>query len=207
MALIIGFYFYHIYIWHGFILTDVNKHFICFIFFTGRPQPEVRWMVNGVLVDDQYEHNTGDVIENRLLWPSIQRTDLNSIFTCQAINTQLVEPRENSYILDLHRKCFYLNISNNNFFHQESSFGRRFFCTTLIWIVSHSIHNVLSIGLVTFLSFLLVEHHYCAVFTKKLVLRPCFFDFCAKCWDWLYFFHELAVFSTIFAHHYLKMFW
>lgn len=74
----------------------------------GRPQPEVRWMVNGVLVDDQYEHNTGDVIENRLLWPSVQRTDLNSIFTCQAINTQLVEPRENSYILDLHRKYFLL---------------------------------------------------------------------------------------------------
>lgn len=74
------------------------------LLFAGRPQPEVRWMVNGVLVDDQYEHNTGDVIENRLLWPSIQRTDLNSIFTCQAINTQLVEPRENSYILDLHRK-------------------------------------------------------------------------------------------------------
>lgn len=61
-------------------------------------------MVNAVLVDDQYEHNTGDVIENRLLWPSVQRTDLNSIFTCQAVNTILVEPKENSYVLDLHCK-------------------------------------------------------------------------------------------------------
>lgn len=70
----------------------------------GRPQPQVRWLVNGVLVDDQYEHNTGDVIENRLLWPAVQRSDLNAIFTCQAVNTILVEPKENSYVLDLHRK-------------------------------------------------------------------------------------------------------
>lgn len=75
-------------------------------FYLGRPQPEVRWLVNGLLVDDQYEHNSGDVIENRLLWPSVQRTDLNSVFTCQAINTILVEPKESSYVMDLHRKYF-----------------------------------------------------------------------------------------------------
>uniref|UniRef100_A0A1A9W080 Ig-like domain-containing protein n=1 Tax=Glossina brevipalpis TaxID=37001 RepID=A0A1A9W080_9MUSC len=60
----------------------------------GRPQPQVRWLVNGLLVDNQYEHNSGDVIENRLLWPSVQRTDLNSVFTCQALNTQLDKPKE-----------------------------------------------------------------------------------------------------------------
>lgn len=67
----------------------------------GRPQPQVRWLINGLQVDDQYEHNSGDVIENRLLWPSIQRTDLNSIFTCQALNTKLVEPKETSFVLDM----------------------------------------------------------------------------------------------------------
>lgn len=75
-----------------------------FFLFAGRPQPQVRWLVNGLLVDDQYEHNSGDVIENRLLWPSVQRTDLNAVFTCQAVNTLLVEPKENSYVLDLHCK-------------------------------------------------------------------------------------------------------
>lgn len=75
-----------------------------FFSIAGRPQPEVRWLVNGLLVDDQYEHNSGDVIENRLLWPSVQRTDLNSVFTCQAVNTMLVEPKESSYVMDLHRK-------------------------------------------------------------------------------------------------------
>lgn len=89
--------------------VNVNFSLIlrCSLLFAGRPQPQVRWLVNAVLVDDQYEHNTGDVIENRLLWPSVQRTDLNSIFTCQAVNTILVEPKENSYILDLHCKYLY----------------------------------------------------------------------------------------------------
>uniref|UniRef100_A0A1B0CH19 Ig-like domain-containing protein n=1 Tax=Lutzomyia longipalpis TaxID=7200 RepID=A0A1B0CH19_LUTLO len=71
---------------------------------TGRPQPEVRWLVNGLLVDDQYEQNSGDVIENRLMWPAIQRTDLNSVFTCQATNTLLAEPKESSYVLDIYLK-------------------------------------------------------------------------------------------------------
>ncbi|XP_017493193.1 PREDICTED: neural cell adhesion molecule 1-A isoform X2 [Rhagoletis zephyria] len=70
----------------------------------GRPQPQVRWLVNGLLVDNQYEHNSGDVIENRLLWPSVQRTDLNSVFTCQALNTQLDKPKEKSFLLDMHLK-------------------------------------------------------------------------------------------------------
>ena len=64
----------------------------------------VRWLVNGLIQDDQIEQTTGDLTENRLMWPSVQRRDLNSIFTCQAINTQLVEPRESSYVLDLHCK-------------------------------------------------------------------------------------------------------
>ncbi|XP_058819211.1 hemicentin-2-like [Topomyia yanbarensis] len=70
----------------------------------GRPQPEVRWLINGVIVDDQFEHNSGDIIENRLLWPTIQRSDLNSIFTCQTMNTRLAEAKETSYVLDMHLK-------------------------------------------------------------------------------------------------------
>ncbi|XP_058123571.1 nephrin-like [Anopheles ziemanni] len=78
----------------------------------GRPQPEVRWLINGVIVDDQYEQNSGDVIENRLLWPTIQRSDLNSIFTCQTMNTKLVEPKETSYVLDMHLKPLTIKVVN-----------------------------------------------------------------------------------------------
>uniref|UniRef100_A0A8D8TAK1 Protein turtle homolog A n=1 Tax=Cacopsylla melanoneura TaxID=428564 RepID=A0A8D8TAK1_9HEMI len=71
----------------------------------GKPQPLVRWLINNVTVDELYEQNSGDVIENRLVWPSgnrtVKRKDLNAIFTCQAINTDLVDPREISLVLDL----------------------------------------------------------------------------------------------------------
>ncbi|KAL0849658.1 hypothetical protein ABMA28_013912 [Loxostege sticticalis] len=67
----------------------------------GRPEPSVRWLVNGVLVDEEYEHNTGDVIENRLLWPAIRRADYAAVFTCQAANSHLVPPKELSLVLDM----------------------------------------------------------------------------------------------------------
>ncbi|XP_013136105.1 PREDICTED: nephrin-like isoform X1 [Papilio polytes] len=67
----------------------------------GRPEPSVRWLVNGVLVDEEYEHNTGDVIENRLLWPAVRRADYAAVFTCQAANSHLVPPKELSLVLDM----------------------------------------------------------------------------------------------------------
>ncbi|XP_041988742.1 neural cell adhesion molecule 1-B-like [Aricia agestis] len=70
----------------------------------GRPEPSVRWLVNGVLVDEEYEHNTGDVIENRLLWPAIRRADYAAVFTCQAANSHLVPPKEVSLVLDMFLK-------------------------------------------------------------------------------------------------------
>lgn len=72
---------------------------------SGRPQPDVSWFMNGKLVDDEYEHNSGNIIENRLLWPSLQRTDLYSVFTCRAANTKAVAPREKRLVLDMYRKC------------------------------------------------------------------------------------------------------
>lgn len=70
----------------------------------GHPQPVVRWLVNGLIVDDQYEHNAGDVIENILTWPSIRRKDLDALFTCQAVNTKLTEPKEAFVVLKINRK-------------------------------------------------------------------------------------------------------
>lgn len=78
---------------------------------SGKPEPFVRWLVNGIMVDEEYEHNTGDVIENRLTWSSVKREDLNSVLSCQAINTDLTEPREVSLVLDIHREyCTSSNI-------------------------------------------------------------------------------------------------
>lgn len=89
-----------------------NSFFFFFIFFIGRPPPKIRWLVNGLLVDDQNEHNSGDVIENRLLWRSIQRTDLYSVLTCQTRNTLLVEAKECSYVLDMNCKTIFIYKKN-----------------------------------------------------------------------------------------------
>lgn len=63
--------------------------------------------MNGKLVDDEYEHSSGNIIENRLLWPSLQRDDLYSVFTCRAANTKAVASRERRLVLDMYRKCFF----------------------------------------------------------------------------------------------------
>ncbi|KAF6215884.1 hypothetical protein GE061_000219 [Apolygus lucorum] len=78
----------------------------------GKPEPTVKWLVNGVQVDDEYEHNAGDVIENRLNWRAVTRKDLNSIFSCQASNTILSEPRETSVVLHLNLRPLVVNIVN-----------------------------------------------------------------------------------------------
>lgn len=70
----------------------------------GHPEPVVRWLVNGLIVDDQYEFNAGDVIENRLVWPSVNRQHLEAIFTCQAVNTKLTEAKEAMVVLNLQCK-------------------------------------------------------------------------------------------------------
>ncbi|CAH2104107.1 unnamed protein product [Euphydryas editha] len=82
------------------LLTDKTTSEFLFTI-VGRPEPSVRWLVNGVLVDEEYEHNTGDVIENRLLWPAIRRADYAAVFTCQAANSHLVPPKEVSLVLDM----------------------------------------------------------------------------------------------------------
>jgi len=106
----------------------------------GKPQPMVRWLINGRVKDEDYENNAGDVIENRydddcmrfvhfirkrllphgsipayvysdisnafgrLTLQPISRSDLGSNFTCEARNTDLVEPKGTSISLELNRE-------------------------------------------------------------------------------------------------------
>ncbi|KYQ48081.1 Kin of IRRE-like protein 1, partial [Trachymyrmex zeteki] len=70
----------------------------------GKPQPMVRWLINGRVKDEEYENNAGDVIENRLTLQPISRSDLGSNFTCEARNTDLVDSKESSISLDLNLK-------------------------------------------------------------------------------------------------------
>ncbi|KAL4090443.1 hypothetical protein QTP88_025278 [Uroleucon formosanum] len=65
------------------------------------PPPVVVWLKNDQVVDDECEHNSMNAIENRLHWPSVSRHDFGSVFTCQASNTKLMDPRQASVVLDL----------------------------------------------------------------------------------------------------------
>uniref|UniRef100_A0A182NTT6 Ig-like domain-containing protein n=1 Tax=Anopheles dirus TaxID=7168 RepID=A0A182NTT6_9DIPT len=78
----------------------------------GRPQPDVLWFINDNLVDNQIEQNTGNIIENRLLWTSVQRHQLHSVFTCQASNTKLMQPRTSKFVLDMYLKPLVVSILN-----------------------------------------------------------------------------------------------
>uniref|UniRef100_A0A182Q0R6 Ig-like domain-containing protein n=1 Tax=Anopheles farauti TaxID=69004 RepID=A0A182Q0R6_9DIPT len=78
-----------------------------------RPQPDVLWFINDNLVDNQIEQNTGNIIENRLLWASVQRHQLHSVFTCQASNTKLMQPRTIKFVLDMYLKPLVVNILNS----------------------------------------------------------------------------------------------
>lgn len=79
----------------------------------GRPQPDVLWFINDNLVDNQIEQNTGNVIENRLLWQSVQRHHLHSVFTCKATNTKLVPPLYRRIELDMYLKPLSVKILNS----------------------------------------------------------------------------------------------
>ncbi|KAI4488239.1 hypothetical protein M0804_005087 [Polistes exclamans] len=70
----------------------------------GKPEPMVRWLINGNIKDEEYENNAGDVIENRLTFQPITRSELGANFTCEAHNTNLVEPKFTSITLDLNLK-------------------------------------------------------------------------------------------------------
>jgi len=75
--------------------------------FAARPEPQVTWYVNGALIDSTYYVNGyGDVV-NEVTFRQVNRSHLNSQFTCKASNTRLIPPEEKSVTLDLNRESSY----------------------------------------------------------------------------------------------------
>ena len=52
----------------------------------GRPSPEVTWWRDHHLVDDSFSQISEFKVENLLTLPSLLRSDVDSILTCQAKN-------------------------------------------------------------------------------------------------------------------------
>ncbi|XP_066587732.1 neural cell adhesion molecule 2-like isoform X2 [Prorops nasuta] len=86
----------------------------------GKPEPTVRWLINGQVRDEEIEKNAGDVIENKLTLEHISRADLGSNLTCQARNTDLIDPKETSITLDLNLKPLTVTIRRPRGYSNES---------------------------------------------------------------------------------------
>jgi len=67
----------------------------------GRPAPEVSWWRDHRLVDSSYQADSLHRVSNHLQLGPLKRSDLNSIFTCQAANNNVSVPVSTSVKLDL----------------------------------------------------------------------------------------------------------
>ena len=90
----------------------------------GRPSPEVTWWRDHHLVDDSFIQASEFKVENMLTLPNLQRSDVNSILTCQAKNNNNSVPVSTSVKLDMTYGPETLNIRG---VHHSLSSGERYF--------------------------------------------------------------------------------
>ena len=67
----------------------------------GRPRPNVTWLKNYMIVDENFELSSETTSTNILTIPSIKRIDQGSIFTCEAKNNNSTLPLTTSVIMDM----------------------------------------------------------------------------------------------------------
>ena len=76
-----------------------------FDYISGEPPPALTWWRDQALIDDTYEVINNETT-NILMIPKVQRSDLNAVFTCQAISPELDIPVSTQLRLDLTCKYF-----------------------------------------------------------------------------------------------------
>jgi len=89
---------------------------------SGRPLPQVHWVKDGVVIDDTYttinDRSLGFVIENEIVIKNLSRSDLNSVLSCEAINSNLTSRTTASVRLDFGCEYSYpshdMHVSNYN---------------------------------------------------------------------------------------------
>ena len=72
----------------------------------GVPLPKVTWWKGDQLFDssDEIDSRRG-LVSNRMVYRSLQREDLGTVFTCQAMNTNLTNPVLREVKVTLKREC------------------------------------------------------------------------------------------------------
>ena len=100
--------------------THFLRQTLCLI--SGDPAPVLSWFKDQALIDDTYEVINNETT-NILVMPKIQRKDLNSIFTCQAVSPQLDIPVSTQLRLDL--TCKFLSTHSPSSYCYENCRQRR----------------------------------------------------------------------------------
>jgi hypothetical protein len=68
----------------------------------GRPLPQLKWLKGrGDVIDSSFELLPDGTVRNDLRIPGLQRTDVNTAFTCQAFNSDITMPTYHVVRLDM----------------------------------------------------------------------------------------------------------
>lgn len=70
----------------------------------GDPRPSVKWWRKGKLYDESYDVREDGLVINDLEIDKLSAEDLLSVLTCQASNSEAVNPLEASILIDITRK-------------------------------------------------------------------------------------------------------
>lgn len=77
---------------------------------TGKPTPSVHWYRDNVLIDSSSSIVDESVVRNELIVSNIVRTDLNSIYSCHAINNNSSQTVAAFVTFDIYGQIYYINL-------------------------------------------------------------------------------------------------
>lgn len=110
----------------------------CVFLFTGKPIPIVSWYMENILLQSHSISSDGKVVISKIDVPSVTRSYLNRTYTCQATNTNLIQPFHRTVRLELNRKFSPPNLRYKFLINSApAGIGKTLFASfNILWIVA-----------------------------------------------------------------------